>query len=171
MLDIERSEQAKEPEDIRRVFLIDAFPSSANSATGTYIRQGSLEVDEDGSKLVISERSGVYTCTRQYGSGVVRGAVEEGIRAGEFMSLWGKATERIEKHRYTIPYMGAVIKLDEYRGELEGYVLAEVIFRDDAAAAAFDEVKPGWLGLEVTGDTAYMSQELAIHGWPEPAVE
>jgi adenylate cyclase len=56
------------------------------------------------------------------------------------------------------------IELDVYTGELEGLIVAEVEFPDDAKADAFEA--PGWFGEEVTGNEDYLNETLATEGLP-----
>ena len=57
----------------------------------------------------------------------------------------------IDKMRYVVPFEGHVFEVDEFFGENEGLLMAEV------ELASEDECfeKPAWLGAEVTGDVRY----------------
>lgn len=60
----------------------------------------------------------------------------------------------ITKKRYLIPLDGRhVIELDEFHGEYEGLLMAEVEFASEEEANSF--VKPDWFGEDVTFDKRY----------------
>lgn len=65
----------------------------------------------------------------------------------------------IEKTRYRIEQNGLVWEVDEFAGENDGLVLAEVELSD--AEQAID--LPEWLGAEVSGDPRYFNSNLARH--------
>jgi len=62
----------------------------------------------------------------------------------------------IEKTRYEVKAGDHTFEVDEFQGENEGLVVAEVELKSE------DEQfeKPGWLGAEVTGDTRYYNAML-----------
>jgi adenylate cyclase len=65
----------------------------------------------------------------------------------------------IEKHRYKIPYAGLIWEVDEFLGENQGLILAEVELTSEEQS--FD--RPDWIGLEVSGDPRYFNSYLAKH--------
>jgi adenylate cyclase len=62
----------------------------------------------------------------------------------------------IEKHRCTIEYEGFTWEVDDFHGENEGLIVAEIEL--DYEAQEFP--KPDWLGEEVTGDSRYYNANL-----------
>jgi adenylate cyclase len=62
----------------------------------------------------------------------------------------------IEKVRYDVPFGGLVWEVDEFAGENEGLVLAEVEL--DQEHQRFE--RPSWVGAEVTGQTQYYNGTL-----------
>ncbi len=62
----------------------------------------------------------------------------------------------IEKIRYLIPAGNHNFEVDEFRGENEGLVLAEIELNDEEEPF----IKPPWLGKEVTGDKRYYNAML-----------
>jgi adenylate cyclase len=65
----------------------------------------------------------------------------------------------IEKIRYVIEYHGKWWEVDEFRGENEGLVLAEVeLTREDEPIDL-----PPWIGEEVSRDTRYFNSNLVEH--------
>lgn len=69
----------------------------------------------------------------------------------------------IDKVRYLVRVGNHVFEVDEFHGENEGLVMAEV------ELSAEDEIveKPDWLGREVTGDIRYYNAMLAKHPYRE----
>lgn len=62
----------------------------------------------------------------------------------------------IDKCRYEVKFGGKTLEVDEFYGENEGLVLAEVEL--DSEEEEFQ--KPEWLGEEVTGDVRYYNAML-----------
>ncbi|WP_066382333.1 MULTISPECIES: CYTH domain-containing protein [unclassified Anabaena] len=62
----------------------------------------------------------------------------------------------IEKTRYKINYNGLVWEVDEFAGENQGLILAEVELTD----AAQEIEIPDWIGEEVSGDRRYYNSYL-----------
>src|SRR4051812_14188364 len=106
MTGYETGEQERVPQEIERKFIIDDWPQEANGADMSYIQQGYLEINDDGSEVRIRGRNGIYTRTQKFGKGLVRGEIEEGITKSEFMTLWGKTLGHVQKHRFTFDYRG-----------------------------------------------------------------
>jgi adenylate cyclase len=65
----------------------------------------------------------------------------------------------IDKTRYLVPAGKHIIEVDEFYGDNQGLVMAEI------ELAAEDEAfeKPAWLGEEVTGDARYYNAMLVKH--------
>lgn len=62
----------------------------------------------------------------------------------------------IEKTRYTIPFAGFIWEVDEFQGENDGLIFAEIELEYEGQK--FD--KPPWIGKEVTGDSRYYNANL-----------
>lgn len=77
--------------------------------------------------------------------------------ARELMSLTEPG--RIDKTRYLVRKGEHIFEVDEFYGENEGLILAEIELKDE------NEVfeKPEWLGTEVTGDLRYYNAMLTGH--------
>ncbi|MEB3212104.1 MAG: CYTH domain-containing protein [Leptolyngbyaceae bacterium] len=63
----------------------------------------------------------------------------------------------IEKTRYVVEENGLKWEIDEFHGENQGLILAEVELTDAAQVIR----KPDWLGDEVSGDSRYFNSNLA----------
>jgi adenylate cyclase len=149
--------------EIERKFLVSAIPAEAGEATP--ILQGYLPLTSDDAELRVRRKGDATVLTVKHGRGLDRGEEEVAISAEVFDALW-PLTEgrRIEKRRYEIPHAGATIELDEFGGDLEGLLVAEVEFDSTEASERFDP--PAWLEDEVTDDSAYSNRALAERGRP-----
>jgi adenylate cyclase len=63
----------------------------------------------------------------------------------------------IEKIRYNIFFSGFIWEVDEFKGDNEGLLIAEIEL--EYVGQEFNI--PPWIGLEVTGDTRYYNANLA----------
>jgi adenylate cyclase len=149
--------------EIERKFLVAAIPD--NPGPGTRIVQGYLPLTSEETELRIRRKGDKTVLTVKRGRGLDRGEVEVAISAEAFEALW-PLTEgcRIEKTRYELPHGDATIELDEFGGELQGLLVAEVEFDSRQASELFQE--PEWLGRDVTDDPAYANRTLAERGRP-----
>jgi CYTH domain-containing protein/CHAD domain-containing protein len=149
--------------EIERKFVAETFPAEAGGAPATAVEQGYLAVDEE-VEVRLRQAGGERLLTVKRGHGKSREEVEVRLYAEQFEALW-PLTEgrRLRKTRHRLPLSdGLVAEVDRYEGELEGLVVAEVEFPSAEASRAF--LPPAWLGREVTGDTAYANQTLAMNG-------
>lgn len=62
----------------------------------------------------------------------------------------------IDKKRYIVPFGNKIIEVDEFYGENEGLILAEIELDDENENIE----KPDWLGKEVTDDPRYYNSML-----------
>ena len=62
----------------------------------------------------------------------------------------------IDKRRYLVPSGGHTFEVDEFYGDNEGLVMAEVELGDEHEAY----VKPDFIGMEVTGDKRFYNSHL-----------
>ncbi|MEY2440868.1 MAG: adenylate cyclase [bacterium] len=150
--------------EIERKFLLGELPGALAFARRRAILQGYLAIDGDTEVRVRRTPSGA-TLTIKHGSGEIR--VEEELALGERQAdaLWELTSgRRLEKVRRQLRVDGYDVDVDEYRGALDGLVVAEVEFVDEASARAFEP--PALFGRELTGDPAYANRNLAMFGLP-----
>jgi CYTH domain-containing protein len=71
----------------------------------------------------------------------------------------------IRKTRHHVHHQDHLYEVDVYSGDLAGLVVAELETPDRVP----DDMLPGWIGPEVTGEIRYSNASLALNGFPEPA--
>jgi adenylate cyclase len=150
--------------EIERKFLLSGLPSVLAFARRRPIRQGYVALDGDTEVRVRRTPAG-STLTIKRGSGEVRLEEELELDPRQADALWELTDgRRLEKARREMRVDGAEASVDEYSGALDGLVVVEVEFEDEAAARAF--TPPPWFGREVTGDPGYANRSLSAHGLP-----
>lgn len=65
----------------------------------------------------------------------------------------------IEKTRFLVDYEGFTWEVDEFYGDNEGLIIAEIELPDENTIF----IKPEWIGEEVTSDKKYYNSNLMIH--------
>ena len=65
----------------------------------------------------------------------------------------------IEKNRYKVQFGGFVWEVDEFFGENQGLIVAEIELESEDQ----NFPKPNWVGEEVTGDPLYFNSNLIKH--------
>ncbi len=148
-------------QEIERKFLVNGdFKSMATKATR--ITQGYLSsVPERTVRVRIKGDKGFITI-KGIGnqSGASRYEWEKEIPVHEVEELLSICEPGvIDKVRHLVPAGPHTFEVDEFFGENQGLVVAEVELTDESEA--FD--KPGWLGEEVTGDPKYFNSMLMKH--------
>ncbi len=91
-------------------------------------------------------------------SGISRMEYEYPIPVEDAKVLLAELCEQpiIEKKRYTINYQGFVWEVDEFFGENEGLLVAEIELEEEGQRFA----KPPWVGAEVSSDRRYANASL-----------
>ncbi len=65
----------------------------------------------------------------------------------------------IEKIRHFVPYGGFIWEIDEFKGDNQGLIVAEIELPEIGMAF----IKPPWLGAEVTDELRYYNNNLVTH--------
>ena len=149
--------------EVERKFIVES-PPDLEGVESEPIEQGYLAVGSDG-EVRLRRKGDGHLLTVKRGSGLSRAEEEIELDPAQFEALW-PLTEgrRLRKRRHVIPHDDLQIELDVYEDELEGLRVAEVEFPDERAAGEFEP--PPWLGADVTGEDAYLNENLAVHGLP-----
>jgi adenylate cyclase len=152
--------------EIERKFLVPE-PPDLTGTDSVEVEQGYLALaDPDGGAEVrLRRRGNELVLTIKGGTGRSRAEQEIDLDRAQFEALWPlTAGRRVAKKRHMVPLGELVAELDLYKGDLDGLVVVEVEFDDDAAADEFEP--PAWFGAEVTGKQEYLNETLATKGMP-----
>lgn len=146
-------------QEIERKFLVIGDTFKAQAFTQSHIRQGYLSsVPVRTVRIRINGNEGFIT-VKGIGNdtGTTRFEWEKSISLNDAEALL-KLCEPgvIDKLRYKVRSGNHVVEVDEFHGDNEGLVVAEVELTDEQDH--FDT--PSWLGKEVTGDPKYYNAAL-----------
>lgn len=148
--------------EIERKFLVKS-PEFKDQATGcSHFVQGYITSPPAKTVRVRIADDKAYLTIKGSGSasGMSRFEWEMEIPGKDALALLGICEGGvIEKDRYYVPYAGHTFEVDEFFGDNEGLVMAEVELSSEDEA--FE--KPEWLGQEVTGDSRYYNSSLRKH--------
>ena len=148
--------------EIERKFLVKS-PEFKDQATGcSHFVQGYITSPPAKTVRVRIADDKAYLTIKGSGSasGMSRFEWEMEIPGRDALALLGICEGGIiEKDRYYVPFAGHTFEVDEFFGDNEGLVMAEVELSSEDEA--FE--KPEWLGQEVTGDSRYYNSSLRKH--------
>lgn len=149
------------PIEIERKFLLKNDSWRSEVISSSRIRQGylapvskaSVRVRVDGERANINIKSATL--------GVRRMEYEYPIPLEEAQELLDELcqTPQIDKTRNIVKYSGHIWEIDEFYGDNDGLIVAEIELKDE------NEVfeKPTWLGDEVSDDIRYYNVNLVKH--------
>jgi adenylate cyclase len=146
------------PQEIERKFLVNGeFKKFATKQTR--IKQGYLSsVPGRSVRIRINGQKGFITIKGAANkTGLSRYEWEKEIAVTEAVELLEICEPGvIEKIRYYIPYGDFTFEVDEFYGENEGLIVAEIEMKSESD----NFERPDWLGNEVTGDRRYFNSML-----------
>ncbi|WP_430411133.1 CYTH domain-containing protein [Kordia sp.] len=147
-------------QEIERKFLVNSVQFKEEAVNSFEIAQGFLNTHAERTVRVrIKGEEGFLTIKgKSNESGTSRFEWEKAISIAEAKQLLALCEEGIiEKIRYNIPKGNHVFEVDEFFGENEGLIVAEVELQHE------NEVfeTPTWLAKEVTGQTKYYNSQLS----------
>ena len=148
--------------EIERKFLVKN-DTWKGAGTSTSLRQGYLSLDPERTVRVRIGGDKAWITIKGLSKGASRAEFEYEIpvKDAEEMLDTLRVGALLEKTRTKVPIGGRVWDVDEFRGENEGLVLAEV----ELDAANTTIVMPRWVGAEVTNDPRYYNSNLATNPW------
>ncbi len=137
---------------------------------GKIYRQGYIKTQTEGKtvRVRIAGNQG-YLTIKGKSQGFARLEFEYPIPHADAEILLNTLCDRplIEKTRYQIHYEGLIWEVDEFMGENEGLILAEVELQEATQVISL----PPWIGKEVTQDSRYYNSNLAncpYRTWSNP---
>lgn len=149
------------PQEIERKFLVTGeFRDVAYAAR--QMAQGYIcRAPERCVRVRISDDRGFLTIKGESdASGLSRYEWEQEISVADARELMRLCEPgRIEKTRYLVRWGRHTIEVDEFHGENEGLVMAEVELSDESEAFS----PPPFFGREVTGDERFYNAYLSCH--------
>ena len=148
--------------EIERKFLVTSNAFKSDALRKNHIAQGYLSSEPERIVRVrIKGEKGFLTIKgKSSETGISRFEWEKEIpinEAKELLLLCEKGA--IEKTRYEIQVGQHLFEVDEFHGENEGLIIAEVELQSESEI--FE--KPLWLGQEVTQDPRYYNSYLSKH--------
>lgn len=146
------------PVEIERKFLVQGDYKSL-AASHSRIKQGYICSGRGRTVRVrLRDDKGYLTIKGpSLNGGLSRYEFEKEISVDEALSLLCLCEPgMVDKIRWLVPVGKHVFEVDEFFGENEGLVLAEV----ELAEEAEDFERPAFLGMEVTGDRRYYNSSL-----------
>lgn len=147
--------------EIERKFLVKNDAWRARVIEAKRLRQGYLTTPESGraSVRVRADGSQGYLNVKSVTLGIHRHEFEYPIPLADANEMLDTLCTGavIDKTRYLVPHEGHVWEVDEFHGENEGLIVAEIELE------SLDEtfVLPEWAGIEVSDDPRYYNVSLA----------
>jgi CYTH domain-containing protein len=144
--------------EIERKFLVrgDAW----RQAESVYICQGYLNRDKQRTVRVRIAGAGAWITIKGTSTGATRAEFEYAIPVEDAKQLLRLCEPPlIEKYRHAVHYRGFTWEVDEFLGDNQGLVVAEIEL--ESADQAFE--LPEWVGAEVTEDARYFNSNLSLH--------
>jgi CYTH domain-containing protein len=146
--------------EIERKFLVNSQAYRENSRSKTTIIQGFLNTHPDRTvRIRIHGELGFITVKgRSNKEGTTRFEWEDELNLTDAKALM-KLCEPgiIEKTRYEVAEGNHLFEIDEFCGDNDGLVIAEIELTSEDESFP----KPQWLGKEVTGDLRYYNSSLS----------
>jgi CYTH domain-containing protein len=145
--------------EIERKFLLTG--EGWKTVVGTHYRQGYLNSVKERTVRVRTINDKGFLTVKGVTVGATRLEYEYDIPVSDARELLDELCEKpiIEKSRYKVEFAGLTWEIDEFYGENQGLVVAEVEL--DSEDQVFE--RPPWVGEEVTGDPRYFNSNLITH--------
>ncbi len=130
-------------------------------AEGVSYRQGYLSTVKERTVRVRTIGKTGYLTIKGLTVGATRLEYEYEISVSDSNEMLDELCEKpiIEKNRYKVEFDGLIWEIDEFFGENEGLVYAEV----ELTSEDQEIKKPAWIGDEVTGDPRFFNSNLIAH--------
>ena len=150
--------------EIERKFLLanDAWRNQISQSMR--IAQGYLATDPT-VRVRIKGQNGYLTIKGRSEDGISRTEFEYPIPIEDAQELLKLCPNVLDKTRNIIEFCGFIWEIDEFHGENDGLIVAEL----ELPTVDTPYEKPEWLGVEVTGDVRYYNSMLSstpFSQWP-----
>jgi adenylate cyclase len=145
------------PKEIERKFLVKPRDFDA-TAKGVAIRQGYITSSPKRSVRVRIYGDKSFVTIKGATLGSSRDEYEYEIPSQDAREILDHLCEsEIDKVRYRIPFSGHTWEVDQFSGDNEGLIVAEVELKSEKEAVDL----PDWIDREVTGDPRYYNSNLS----------
>ncbi|HMK05998.1 MAG TPA: CYTH domain-containing protein [Flavobacterium sp.] len=146
--------------EIERKFLVDKEKWAAiEKSAPNRMRQGYLLTDPHKTIRVRMTDTGGYITIKGLSTGATRTEFEYEIpkhEAEELLNLF--SVSELDKIRYEITFSDKVWEVDEFLGENEGLIVAEIELMSESEEFEL----PGWITREVTDEEKYYNSSLSV---------
>lgn len=143
--------------EIERKFLV--VNDEWRSAPAVYFCQGYLNRDRTRTVRVRIAGTTGYLTIKGVSKGATRAEFEYEIPLEDAKQLLRLCDgPLIEKHRRKVTHEGMLWEVDEFLGDNQGLVVAEIELTSEEQAFS----KPDWVGVEVTADERYYNSNLSV---------
>ncbi|MBM6992148.1 MAG: CYTH domain-containing protein [Prevotella sp.] len=155
--------------EIERKFLVKKGGAYKRAAyASSHIQQGYIPADGATVRVRVRDEQAFLTIkSRSVNGGMTRYEFEKEITLDEAHHLLQLCKGGvIDKHRYLVRSGDHVFEVDEFHGDNDGLVMAEVELSDEAE----DYEKPDFIGPEVTGDVHFYNSHMLTNpysSWKE----
>lgn len=146
--------------EIERKFLVKNHDYKKDSYAKKYIKQGYLNSDKNRTvRIRIADKKAFITIKgKSNAAGTTRFEWEKEIKKEEVENLFLLCEPSIiEKTRYLIKVDKHTFEVDEFYGDNQNLVVAEI----ELTSENEEFLKPNWLGKEVTGDVKYYNSSIS----------
>ena len=147
-------------QEIERKYLLADESWRESIERSMRIAQGYLCSRRVTARVRLCDEKGILTLkSKSRDGGLSRFEWEREIPRGVAEHLLGRCEGVIDKVRHIVEYEGYTFEIDEFSGENEGLIVAEVELsnRDEKVKL------PAWIGEEVTGERCFYNSFLTKH--------
>ncbi len=143
--------------EIERKFLV-MDKTYRHQGSSLYIHQGFLSTEKERVVRVRIHGKQAFLTVKGISKGISRAEFEYKIPIADAKYMLENLCLRptIEKQRYKVNIEGFTWEIDEFTGENDGLIIAEIELKSDGQQFP----RPDWLGEEVTGDERYYNASL-----------
>lgn len=153
------------PREIERKYLVVGEGWRETAGAGVSYRQGYLSLDPDRSVRVRLAGGKAFLTIKGRSEGAGRDEFEYSIPPEDAGHMLQQLCLQpvIEKKRFRLPAGSLTWEIDEFGGENQGLIVAEIEIPNDEHSIP----KPDWVGREVTGDPRYYNLHLVGHPYSQ----
>ena len=150
--------------EIERRWLVKSIPDIRHSV-GVHIQQGYLTKPGDlvcTRVRIIDGELGELTL-KLNGTGISCDEFNYSIPLEDATILMESTTNKVEKMRFKILYLGQGFEFDVFLGPHTGFTVVELELTSEDQVV----ILPDWVGEEITGKKEYSNLSIAFNGVPE----